>query len=192
MSKTHEDLTEGSHLVSGRLVGSRMPRLWLVDHTGAQHEVGASATKLVLFVYPATGVPDRDPAVDPAPGWDDIPGAAGCTGQALGYRDEYEAFIKTGFEVMGVSSQSASEQHDFVVRHSLQFPLLSDPSFSLATSLAVPTFSVGHRRFYKRMSLVILRQTIVSVEYPIASPFENARHVLSRLKGLLDDDRGSG
>ena len=70
----------------------------------------------------------------------------------------YESFVKIGFEVTGVSAQSASEQHDFVVRHGIQFPMLSDPTFSLATSLALPTFWVGDRRFYKRISLVIQRQ----------------------------------
>ena len=39
----------------------------------------------VLYVYPRTGVP----GVPSLPGWDDIPGARGCTPQSCGFRDAH-------------------------------------------------------------------------------------------------------
>ena len=41
----------------------------------------------MLYIYPRTGVP----GVDAPPGWDQIPGARGCTPQSCGFRDHFAA-----------------------------------------------------------------------------------------------------
>jgi hypothetical protein len=58
---------------------SKVPALTLSSTVGPIELSAFCAERAVLYVYPATGVPGRDPAIDPAPGWDDIPGAAGWT-----------------------------------------------------------------------------------------------------------------
>jgi hypothetical protein len=79
------------------------------------------ADRAVLYTYPATGVPGRDPAIDPAPGWDEIPGAAGCTPQSLGFKDQYERFADAGISVAGISTQPLFEQRGFADRHGIPF-----------------------------------------------------------------------
>src|SRR5688572_14785967 len=69
---------------AAHLIGRRLPDTRLTDCTGASHALRVLGPRLVMYIYPATGVPGRNPAIDPAPGWDDIPGASGCTVHSLG------------------------------------------------------------------------------------------------------------
>jgi peroxiredoxin len=140
-----------------------------------------------MFVYPATGVPGRDPQLDPAPGWDDVPGAPGCTVHSLGYRDLIAGFQSLGFTVVGVSAQPSDEQREFVARNNIPFVVLSDPQFALAAALGLPTFTVGARRFYRRLSAVVVDGTIEHVSYPVFPPHTNAAEVLKWLRSMTAD-----
>ena len=51
----------------------------------------------------------------------------GCTKEACGFRDSYEAFKRLGAEVLGVSSDSSESHRKFAEHHTLPFTLLSDP-----------------------------------------------------------------
>lgn len=166
---------------AAHLVGRELPELTLTDAAGVSHALRALGAKLVLFVYPATGVPGRDPAFDPAPGWDAIPGAPGCTVQSLGYRDHAERFASLGFRVAGLSGQSRDEQAEHVARNRIPFPVLNDSRFELADALGLPTFTVDGRRFYKRLSLVAIDNRIVHVTYPVFPPNRSAERVLDWL-----------
>jgi peroxiredoxin Q/BCP len=64
---------------------------------------------LVLFFYPKAATP-------------------GCTKEACKFRDEYEAFVKAGAQVFGISSDAPAENKAFADAQRLPFPLLSDPS----------------------------------------------------------------
>jgi peroxiredoxin len=74
--------------------GLTIPALALRSTRGVIDVGALCAERAVLYAHPATGVPGRDPAIDPAPGWDDIPGAAGCTPQSLGFKEAYPAFAR--------------------------------------------------------------------------------------------------
>jgi peroxiredoxin Q/BCP len=54
---------------------------------------------------------------------DDTPG---CTLEACGFRDEYNAFVDAGAEVIGISSDSVASHHHFAEKHKLPMSLLSD------------------------------------------------------------------
>lgn len=170
---------------AAHLVGRELPDLTLTVAAGASHALRALGAKLVLFVYPATGVPGRNPAFDPAPGWDEIPGAPGCTVHSLGYRDHAERFASLGFLVAGLSAQPRDEQAEHVARNHITFPVLNDSRFQLADALGLPTFTVDGRRFYKRLALVAIDNRIVNVTYPVFPPDRNAEQVLSWLKRYL-------
>ena len=72
---------------------------------------------LVAYVYPRTGVPG-----EPLPaGWDDIPGARGCTPQSCAYRDSLAELGALGATVIGISAQTPAEQAEFAERE--QHPL---------------------------------------------------------------------
>ena len=49
-----------------------------------------SAPRIVIYVYPMTGRPDRQLPQ----GWDDIPGARGCTPETCGFRDHHKDLAK--------------------------------------------------------------------------------------------------
>jgi peroxiredoxin (alkyl hydroperoxide reductase subunit C) len=167
---------------AAHLVGRELPDLTLVDTAGLSRSLRALGKRLVLFVYPATGVPGRDPALDPAPGWDEIPGASGCTIHSLGYRERAERFAALGFRVAAVSAQSRQEQAEFVARHQIPFPVLNDSSFELANALRLPTFTVAGRTFRRRLSLVAVNQRLVHVTYPVFPPHRDAEQMLQWLE----------
>ena len=132
-----------------------VPALTLASTLGPLELRVFCAERAVLYLYPATGVPGRDPAIDPAPGWDDIAGAAGCTPQSLGFQRECGGFASLGVRVAGISTQPLAEQRDFAERHALPFPLLCDEQLRLQRAWALPTFIVGSRTFLKRMVLYV-------------------------------------
>jgi peroxiredoxin len=139
------------------------------------------APQTVLFFYPATGVPGRDPATDPAAGWDDIPGAAGCTAQNRRFRDRIQDLSERGVSVIGISTQPPEEQEEFATRERIPFRLLSDIDLSLTRDLGLPTFSVGGRTFLQRMAVFVEGGVIRHVFYPVDVPEENADSVLAWL-----------
>ena len=56
---------------------------------------------VVIYIYPMTG----QPGVPLPDGWDDIPGARGCTLQSCGFRDLNAELVKLNAQVFGLSSQ---------------------------------------------------------------------------------------
>ena len=140
------------------LGGMLLPDLSLPSTAGGAQtglaELGAGL--LVAYVYPRTGAPGRPQPV----GWDDIPGARGCTPQSCAYRDALAEFDALGAIVVGISAQSAAEQTEFAGREQIPFALLSDDKLRLADELRLPTFDVEGMRLYQRLTLVVERGRI--------------------------------
>ncbi|MDJ0362525.1 MerR family transcriptional regulator [Rhodococcus sp. H29-C3] len=90
------------------LPGSTVPSVSLVATDGTRVSLSAVATgRWVLFVYPLTG----EPGVDVPQGWDDIPGARGCSQEACSFRDELAALHETGVaHVIALSSDASAYQ----------------------------------------------------------------------------------
>ncbi len=160
------------------LPGVAVPALALPASAGGELELAdLAAGRLVAYVYPRTGVPG-EPLVA---GWDNIPGARGCTPQSCGYRDALGGFERLGARVVGVSAQSAAEQAEFATREGIPFPLLSDPELRLAAELRLPTFEVEGTTLYKRLTFVAEAGRIVRVFYPVFPPDRDAAEVLAWL-----------
>lgn len=68
---------QASSLDTARAIGQHVPDLAPRSTAETLKLRPFCAERAVLYFYPATGVPGRDPALDPAPRWDEIPGAAG-------------------------------------------------------------------------------------------------------------------
>jgi peroxiredoxin len=164
------------------LPGARLPRLALAATSGGEIDLAElAAGLLVAYVYPATGVPgERLPD-----GWDDIPGARGCTPQSCAYRDSVARFEARGARLVGISVQSAAEQAEFASREHIPYPLLSDPGLSLADSLGLPTFEVeidgAVSTLYKRLTFVAEDGVIVKAFYPVFPPDRDAATVVAWL-----------
>jgi len=156
------------------LSGSPLPDLVLRSSWGAVNVREFD----VLYVYPRTGRPGQ-PAL---PGWDDIPGARGCTPQSCAFRDhngELEAF---GVRVAGLSAQSLDDQIEFAARNRMPFPVISDEWLDLARDPGLPTFDVEGLTLYKRLALIAEQGRIVKVFYPVFPPDRNAQDVLNWLE----------
>jgi peroxiredoxin len=152
------------------LTGAELPDLVLPSSQGAVNVRDFE----VLYVYPRTGRPDR-----PLPaGWDEIPGARGCTPQSCGFRDLY---AEMGVRVAGVSAQSIEDQIEFAARNGMLFPVISDEWLELAREPALPTFEFEGLTLYKRLALVAEHGRIVKVFYPVFPPDRNAQDVLDWL-----------
>jgi peroxiredoxin len=133
---------------------------------------------VVLYVYPRAG----RPGVPELPGWDEIPGARGCTPQSLGFRDVFERFQELGAAVAGLSAQTLADQEEFAERNAIPYPVLADPELRLAAALRLPIFEVEGVTLYKRMALVVEACAIAKAFYPVFPPDENAREVLAWLE----------
>jgi len=161
------------------LEGMTMPRLELPTTDGFGTDLArVAAERLVLYVYPRTGVPGEDPI----PGWDEIPGARGCTPQSCGFRDHAAELAVFGAQVAGLSAQSLEDQVEFAERNDMPFPVISDEWLDLARDPGLPTFDVEGLTLYKRLALVAEGGTIVKVFYPVFPPDANAGEVLAWLR----------
>ncbi len=62
------------------------------------------------------------PGVDAPPGWDDIPGARGCTPQSCGFRDHFAELKELGVaHLFGLSTQDTGYQREVAERLHLPF-----------------------------------------------------------------------
>jgi peroxiredoxin len=157
------------------LAGLAVPPLELPATAGGRADLAADL--LVAYLYPRTGTPGQ-----PSPiGWDDIPGARGCTPQSCAYRDAVAEFEALGSRVVGLSAQTVAEQAEFSEREHIPFTLLSDPDLSVAAALDLPTFEVEGMRLYRRLTLIAEAGRIVKVFYPVFPPDRDAAEVLAWL-----------
>jgi peroxiredoxin len=117
------------------------------------------------------------------PGWDEIPGARGCTPQSCSFRDHSAELAELGASVAGLSSQSLDDQVEFAERNAMPFPVVSDEKLELAAALDLPTFEVEGLTLYKRLALVAQQGRIAKVFYPVFPPDRNALDVLVWLRG---------
>ena len=136
-----------------------------------------TAPTTVFYCYPMTGVPGK-----PLPeGWDQIPGARGCTPQTCGFRDRHQQLTELNTRVYGVSTQSTEYQREMVRRLKVPFEILSDAEFKLCDALNLPTFEVNQMRLLKRITLIVRAARIEHVLYPVFPPDKSATTVLQWL-----------
>jgi peroxiredoxin len=163
------------------LEGKLVPPLHLETTAGELNLAAVAAGLLVLYAYPRTG----RPGVEPPPGWDETPGARGCTPQSCGFRDHGAELRDLGATVVGLSAQTLDDQREAVERLGLPHAVASDPDLRVADALRLPTFEFDGRRLYKRLTFVAEQGRIVKVFYPVFPPDENASEVGVWLRGRL-------
>ncbi len=162
------------------LTGVKLPDLALPATRGGAINLALLPGRTVLYIYPRTGVP----GVDLPPGWDDIPGARGCTPQSCGFRDHFAELKALGVShLFGLSSQDTDYQREAAERLHLPFAILSDAKLAFARALNLPTFSVAGMTLLKRMALVVDDGIVDKVFYPVFPPDQNAADVVAWLRG---------
>jgi peroxiredoxin len=161
------------------LPGRSLPDLSLPSTSGRPINLRQRAGLIIVYAYPMTG----RPGVPLPPGWDEIPGARGCTPESCGFRDHHAEIRRLGAEVFGLSTQSTDYQREVRARLQLPFDLLSDETFAFTAALSLPTFSIASVRLLRRLTLVCLSGKIEHVFYPIFPPDKHAATVVTYLKG---------
>jgi peroxiredoxin len=161
------------------LTGMKLPDIALAATDGDAVNLAKLKGRTVLYIYPRTGVP----GVDLPPGWNEIPGARGCTPQSCGFRDHFADLKALGVaHVYGLSTQDSDYQREAVERLHLPFAILSDAALTLGRAMKLPTFVTSGMTLFKRMALVIDDGIIVKVFYPVFPPDRNAEEVVAWLR----------
>jgi len=161
------------------LTGMKLPDIALPATDGKSVNLSALKGRTVVYVYPRTGVP----GVDLPPGWNDIPGARGCTPQSCGFRDHFGELKRLGVaQLYGLSTQDTAYQQEAATRLHLPFAILSDEKLALTKAMELPTFTTSGMTLLKRMALVIDNGTIAHVFYPVFPPDKNAQEVVAWLQ----------
>jgi peroxiredoxin len=161
------------------LAGRRLPSLPLHSTGGRRVDLSQLAGRTVVYCYPRTGRPDQEVPT----GWNQIPGARGCTPQSCAFRDHHRELLALGAgAVFGLSTQDTAYQREAAERLHLPFEILSDERLEFARALQLPTFEVDGMTLIKRLTLIIRDGVIEKVFYPVFPPDANAEEVAAWLR----------
>ena len=169
----------------GHLIGMRLPSVPLPSTGGREVDLAGLRGTTVVYCYPRTGRPDEDPPR----GWDEIPGARGCTPQSCAFRDHNQELGALGARVFGLSTQTTDYQREAVERLHLPFELLSDAELTFTSALRLPTFQVEGMTLIKRLTMIIVSGRIEKVFYPVFPSEKNAEDVVEWLSQKPSESR---
>ncbi len=160
------------------LLGMPLPNVALLATDGSMVNLSQLPGRLVIYCYPMTGQPNV-----PLPeGWDQIPGARGCTPQSCAFRDHYQELQALNANVFGLSVQSTDYQREMATRLHLPFQVLSDEQYQFQKALNLPTFVAAGMTLLKRVTFISHQGRIEAVHYPIFPSDSDPAWVLDYLK----------
>lgn len=145
-------------------IGSKIPEFELqgVDADGNEKTFRLSdfaGQNIVLYFYPKDNTP-------------------GCTQEACDFRDNFNRLTSKA-QVIGVSADSIASHKKFQEKHSLNFPLLSDPDHKLLESFG----AWGEKKLYGKLFMGIIRSTfIINKDGIVAYKWEKVK-----VKGHVDE-----
>jgi peroxiredoxin Q/BCP len=143
-------------------VGDKAPDFTLPSATGEAVTLSSLWAKrvVVLYFYPK----------------DDTPG---CTVEACGFRDSYEAFTEAGADVVGISSDTSESHGQFAAKHKLPMTLVADGGGKVRALYGVkPMLGL----FPGRETFVIDRQGII--RHKFVSQLRFGKHVDEALQAV--------
>jgi len=120
-------------------IGDSAPKFESSDNKGNTVKLSDyQGRKLVLFFYPKASTP-------------------GCTAEACNLRDNYKRFLSLGYDILGVSADTARRQQNFIDKYDLPFPLLADVEKEVINAFGV----WGPKKFMGREYEGIHRTTFI-------------------------------
>lgn len=116
-----------------------MPDFQVVDQDGNQvSSQDLLGKKTIVYFYPKDNTP-------------------GCTAEACNLRDNYQTLVEQGYNVIGVSKDSAASHRRFADKFELPFTLLSDPSTQMLQDFG----AWGEKKMCGKVSIGTLRRTFI-------------------------------
>ena len=120
-------------------IGDKMPSFEVVDQDGKTvRSEDLLGKKTIIYFYPKDNT-------------------SGCTAEACNLRDNYEAMIAKGYNVIGVSKDSAASHKKFAEKYQLPFTLLADTSTAMIQAFG----AWGEKSLYGRKYMGTLRETFI-------------------------------
>ncbi len=101
----------------------------------------------------------------------------GCTKEGCTLRDNFDAFKKSGIEVLGVSFDEPKDNAEFVAKEKFPFRLLSDTDKSLAIQVGAADSKA--RMWARRISYLVGPDGNVLKAYDDVTPGNHAAEVLA-------------
>lgn len=120
--------------------------------------------KVILYFYPK----------------DDTPG---CTKEACGFRDAYEALQAAGYVVLGVSADDVASHKRFVEKYHLPFSLLADPERKIIKTYGAWGTKNMYGKTYEgtlRVTYIIDENGHIGAVFPKVKPETHAQEILDR------------
>ena len=134
--------------------------------------------RMVMYFFPKTGRPDR-----PLPkNWNSILGAKGCTIQNCSFRDNYDQFVSLNAIPIGISTQRIEDNKEMTSRLMIPYDVLSDEKLELKNLLNLPIFIINKKAYLKRITIIVEKNIIKKVFYPIYPVDMHIEEVLKWLK----------
>ncbi|MBP5667558.1 MAG: peroxiredoxin [Salinivirgaceae bacterium] len=120
-------------------IGTKAPDFVGTDENGNVVKLNDFAgRKLVLYFYPKDSTP-------------------GCTAEACDLRDNYKRFLSLGYNVLGVSKDSAASHQKFIAKYELPFHLISDTDCTILKAYE----AWGVKKMYGKETVGTIRTTYV-------------------------------
>ena len=120
-------------------IGDKAPEVLGKDEQGRDIRLSDyRGRKLVLYFYPKDNT-------------------SGCTAEACSLRDGYDQLQAEGYEVVGVSKDSASSHVKFKEKHQLPFPLIADVNRELMEAMG----AWGEKTMYGKKTMGTIRTTFI-------------------------------
>ena len=120
-------------------IGDKAPAVLGLNQDGKEIRLADFAgKKIVLYFYPKDNTP-------------------GCTAQACSLRDGYDDLRKAGYEVIGVSTDSAVSHQKFIAKQNLPFTLIADTDKTLSEIFG----TWGEKAMYGKKYMGISRTTFI-------------------------------
>jgi len=120
-------------------IGDKAPDILGIDENGKEVRLkDFQGRKLVLYFYPKDNT-------------------SGCTAEACSLRDHYAELQQAGYDVVGVSKDSAASHQRFKEKHELPFPLIADVNHELLETMG----AWGEKNMYGRKTMGTIRTTFI-------------------------------
>ena len=120
-------------------IGDKMPDFEVMDQDG--NKVSSKdliGKKTIIYFYPKDNT-------------------SGCTAEACNLRDNHEALIAKGYNVVGVSKDSVNSHKKFKEKYDLPFTLLSDTSTEMLQAFG----AWGEKKMYGKSVMGTIRKTFI-------------------------------